>query len=186
MLCPWIFTKQTDASGLIYFGRRYYDPRIGRFITSDPLGMVDGLNEYIYCHNDPVNAVDLWGLCGERPWWADILSYLTLVGAEMQNGAMTNMQDLFGLIGFGSGAYANVGLIPKGIGYSNEDFIQGGRVAYEWANQYGSGIKYYSFAKLGRIGSGLSIASAAMLGWTIGDTINAYYWGYFDYKEKCK
>jgi len=28
-------TKETDASGLVYFGARYYDPSIGRFITQD-------------------------------------------------------------------------------------------------------------------------------------------------------
>ena len=37
--------------------------RLGRFITPDPLGMVDGPNDYIYANNDPVNLVDLWGLC---------------------------------------------------------------------------------------------------------------------------
>ncbi|MFH0855434.1 MAG: RHS repeat-associated core domain-containing protein [Candidatus Omnitrophota bacterium] len=56
-------TKEMDASGLIYFGARYYDPRIGRFISADPSGMTDGPNLYVYCKNDPVNAVDLWGLC---------------------------------------------------------------------------------------------------------------------------
>ncbi|MCL0068797.1 hypothetical protein M1N42_03545 [Thermodesulfovibrionales bacterium] len=36
---PYRFsTKEYDSrSGLIYFGARYYDPRIGRFITPDPL-----------------------------------------------------------------------------------------------------------------------------------------------------
>ena len=26
--------------------------------------MVDGANMYLYCGNDPVNLVDVWGLCG--------------------------------------------------------------------------------------------------------------------------
>lgn len=55
-------TKETGGSGLIYFGARYYDSRIGRFITRDPSGMSDGPNLYLYCLNNPVNAVDLWGL----------------------------------------------------------------------------------------------------------------------------
>ena len=54
-------TKEADASGLIYFGARYYDPAIGRFITQDPLG-IDDENAYAYCYNDPVNSVDLYGL----------------------------------------------------------------------------------------------------------------------------
>jgi len=56
-------TKQADATGLVYFGARYYDPRIGRFITQDPTGMADGPNLYIYCLNNPVNFIDAWGLC---------------------------------------------------------------------------------------------------------------------------
>ncbi len=56
-------TKQMDASGLVYFGARYYGPVAGRFITQDPMGMVDGPNLYTYCCNDPVNCKDLWGLC---------------------------------------------------------------------------------------------------------------------------
>ncbi len=140
----------------------------------------------MYVNNNPVNFVDPWGLCKEKTWGEKFQLYLTLVGAEMEKGAMTNMQDIFGFIGVGSGAYANVGLIPKSIGYSNENFLQGGRTAYEWANQYGSGIKYYSAAKLGARGTWLSVGSAIMLGWTVGDTINAYYWGALDYQEKCK
>jgi len=99
---------------------------------------------------------------------------------------MTNMQDIFGLIGVGAGAYANIGLIPKAIGYSNKNFLRGGRIAYRWANQYGRGIKFYSFTKLGVFGSFLAIVSAAMLGWTVGEVINAYYWGYQNYKQIIK
>ncbi|MCX5709331.1 MAG: RHS repeat-associated core domain-containing protein, partial [Candidatus Omnitrophica bacterium] len=44
---------------------RYYDPKIGRFITADPLGMVNGPNLYTYCLNDPINWIDPWGLCVE-------------------------------------------------------------------------------------------------------------------------
>jgi RHS repeat-associated protein len=64
-------TKEQDRTGFIYFGARYYDPRIGRFLTPDPSGMTDGPNLYLYCLNDPVNAVDLWGLCKDKkePWW---------------------------------------------------------------------------------------------------------------------
>jgi RHS repeat-associated protein len=66
-------TKELDPSGLVYFGQRYYDPSIGRFITPDPLGMVDGPNMYLYCANDPVNLVDWWGLCKEKSWRKIIL-----------------------------------------------------------------------------------------------------------------
>ncbi len=54
-----------QQSGLVYFGARYYDVGIGRFITPDPLGMVDGPNGYLYCSNDPLNYIDAYGLSGE-------------------------------------------------------------------------------------------------------------------------
>ncbi|MBI4846532.1 MAG: hypothetical protein HY810_08735 [Candidatus Omnitrophica bacterium] len=62
-------TKEYSAdTGLIYFGARYYNPLLGRFITPDPLGMVDGTNLYLYCQNDPVNLIDAWGECWTDMW----------------------------------------------------------------------------------------------------------------------
>jgi RHS repeat-associated protein len=47
---------------LYYFGARYYNPFLGRFITEDPVaGLADmpqTLNPYAYCLNDPLNYVD--------------------------------------------------------------------------------------------------------------------------------
>jgi RHS repeat-associated protein len=64
---PYAYTgREYDPEiGLYYYRNRYYDPRIGRFITQDPLGMVDGPNLYTYVNNNPVNWVDPWGLCVE-------------------------------------------------------------------------------------------------------------------------
>jgi RHS repeat-associated protein len=68
---PYQFqTKQfSSAIGLVHFGFRSYNPAIGRFITADPLGFVNGPNVYVYVGNDPTNWIDPWGLCGEKPWW---------------------------------------------------------------------------------------------------------------------
>jgi len=52
---------QTDAdTGLVLMGHRYYDSRIGRFLTQDPAG--DGGNWYAYAGNDPVDNTDPSGL----------------------------------------------------------------------------------------------------------------------------
>ena len=56
----------SPATGLYYFGSRWYDPSIGRWRTPDPMGFVDGMNRYAYVRNNPVNLVDPLGLCGER------------------------------------------------------------------------------------------------------------------------
>ncbi len=50
-------------TGLLRFGIRDYHPRIGRFLTRDPLLFRGGsVNLYAYVLNDPVNLVDRTGL----------------------------------------------------------------------------------------------------------------------------
>jgi RHS repeat-associated protein len=63
-------TKEfSSATGLAYFGFRYYNPNTGRWLSQDPLGMVDGPNLYAYVKNNSVNWIDLYGLFhfGKRP-----------------------------------------------------------------------------------------------------------------------
>ena len=64
---PWRFaSKRIDPeTGWVYFGRRYYDPEIGRWITPDPVSFADGANLYAYLHHNPLNAYDAYGLSGE-------------------------------------------------------------------------------------------------------------------------
>jgi RHS repeat-associated protein len=57
-------------TGLHYNLHRYYDPKIGRYLNSDPLE--DGLNFYTYCYNNPINLVDPSGLCAAKNAWNDL------------------------------------------------------------------------------------------------------------------
>ncbi|MES2369766.1 MAG: RHS repeat-associated core domain-containing protein [Pseudomonadota bacterium] len=50
--------REPDATGMIYYRARYYDPTLGRFISRDPAGMPDGVNRYAYVGGDPVNRTD--------------------------------------------------------------------------------------------------------------------------------
>jgi RHS repeat-associated protein len=54
--------KELDRTGLYYYGARYYDPEIGRFITADPTVQrpfdPQDLNRYAYCRNNPLNFAD--------------------------------------------------------------------------------------------------------------------------------
>lgn len=63
---PWHYaSKRLDPeTGFIYFGRRYYFPSTGRWITADPLGFDAGPNLYAYVLNNPLSHVDLYGLFG--------------------------------------------------------------------------------------------------------------------------
>lgn len=57
--------RKDNETGLIYFGKRYYDPRIGRWISPDPLGEIDGPNVYAYVHNNPLTYEDHLGYASE-------------------------------------------------------------------------------------------------------------------------
>ncbi|MBU4262773.1 MAG: hypothetical protein KKC76_13030 [Proteobacteria bacterium] len=92
-------------SGLIYFGARFYDPEVGRFLSADsftwgpddvrqsPYGQTgeilsdygahqpDYLNSYVYCLNNPVNLVDLNGNQPTSIWQTlgTILGWISIV-----------------------------------------------------------------------------------------------------------
>ncbi|PYD92717.1 RHS repeat protein [Pseudomonas syringae pv. pisi] len=57
--------KERDASGLYYYGFRYYAPWLQRWINPDPAGAVDGLNLYTMVRNNPAACVDPSGLAGD-------------------------------------------------------------------------------------------------------------------------
>jgi RHS repeat-associated protein len=48
-------------TGLYYYRARYYDPKMGRFISEDPIGFDTGPNFYSYVENNPVVYVDPFG-----------------------------------------------------------------------------------------------------------------------------
>ena len=64
-------TKYTDdETGLVYYGHRYYEPELGRFINRDPIEEDGGLNLYGFVGNDPVNFYDYLGMILWIPLWA--------------------------------------------------------------------------------------------------------------------
>jgi RHS repeat-associated protein len=61
-----------EETGLHYNYLRDYDPKTGRYVTSDPVGLAGGVNPYAYVGNDPLGAVDPLGL-----YEVDIHYYMT-------------------------------------------------------------------------------------------------------------
>ena len=51
-----------EVTGLTYFGGRYYDPQVARFMSVDPVAFVDdntmSFNRYLYVNNNPYKYVD--------------------------------------------------------------------------------------------------------------------------------
>jgi RHS repeat-associated protein len=54
--------ERDEETGLCYFGARYYDPAIGRWISADPIGGQAGVNLYVFVRNNPARYRDPVGL----------------------------------------------------------------------------------------------------------------------------
>lgn len=54
--------QERDATGLYYYGFRYYMPWCQRWLSADPAGIADGLNLYAMVGGNPVGYIDLQGL----------------------------------------------------------------------------------------------------------------------------
>ncbi|WP_377101707.1 RHS repeat-associated core domain-containing protein [Rugamonas violacea] len=69
--------QYADAeSGLFYNIHRYYDPRGGRYLTPDPIGLAGGEDGYAYVGGNPLTATDPLGLfkIDETFFWSKDLS----------------------------------------------------------------------------------------------------------------
>jgi insecticidal toxin complex protein TccC len=58
--------KERDATGLYYYGLRYYVAWLQRWLSPDPAGIIDGLNQFCFVGNNPLNFIDHSGLTRRR------------------------------------------------------------------------------------------------------------------------
>ena len=70
--------ERDDESGLYYHGARYCAPWLGRWASSDPLGIKSSLNSYEYCHGSPSNIFDP---DGKEGFWHNAWEVTKGVGA---------------------------------------------------------------------------------------------------------
>ena len=76
ILSPWRYaSKRIDPElSLINFGKRYYVPESGRWLTTDPAGFIDSVNLYQYLLNNPFSYYDPDGqfLQLVAPWFTTV------------------------------------------------------------------------------------------------------------------
>ncbi|WP_434148016.1 RHS repeat-associated core domain-containing protein [Methylocaldum gracile subsp. desertum] len=107
--------REPDATGLIYYRARYYDPAIGRFTQRDPAGFADGLNLYAYVGNNPVSFTDPLGLSKVSPnlvspsAFAGASERISAIGAEFKSLARDVLQLPQVQLTVGAGAVAAAG-----------------------------------------------------------------------------
>jgi len=89
-------SKSADSSGLVYYGYRYYNPEIGRWLSRDPIKEKGGNNLFCMSFNNLINYHDYLGLVGVI--WDEIDRFKDPV-----TGADINNINLVGLTGFYEG-----------------------------------------------------------------------------------
>jgi RHS repeat-associated protein len=110
-------------TGFNHNGFRNYIPALGRYLESDPIGLVGGMNRYAYVSGNPLKSIDPLGLCELGDWLAEQVQELLgpsaankaqMIGAEegSATAAALEAQEAFGEAG---AAFALGGIIEKDV-----------------------------------------------------------------------
>jgi RHS repeat-associated protein len=100
---------------LFYNVFRDYDPDLGRYVQSDPIGLLGGVNTYAYAHANPVTALDFWGLFWQYSQSTGQMSHVDdQTGVETPAGTGYSGQVGIGLNNPLLSDIPNIGPIPEG------------------------------------------------------------------------
>ena len=100
-------------TGLSYNYFRDYDPSTGRYVESDPIGLVGGMNRYAYVFGNPTSRFDFYGLrpldeCTKeflKPFFPDLDLDLIDIHSGSALGSLINLVGDFTAITLGSDIY---------------------------------------------------------------------------------
>ena len=98
-------------TGLHYNWNRYYDPVTGRYSTSDPIGLLGGINMYAYVEGNPVGYIDPTG-----EFIPQALGFAFGAGLEYLTNPCAKPSDIFlaGVIGALGGGISKTAFLRYG------------------------------------------------------------------------
>ncbi len=180
--------KELDAStGLYYYGARYYDPQLGRFISADTIVQApydpQSLNRYSYCNNNPINYVDPTGNSWWKSFWHSFVGsfvggVVTALAMVFSGGSLAPMAPfIFGgvsgaVTGGLSGGWQGA-LIGAGMGLATAGAaVYGGSVAVAGLLAAGVGFSY-ARGGLGGVGNFAAGLAGSIIGGTAGFNVGS-------------
>jgi RHS repeat-associated protein len=159
-------------SGLYYYGYRFYDPHLQRWINRDPIGEAGGMNLYVFVGNNGLFWVDANGL-----HWTDYIpSFLTDPGtvnfsAGMGDVLSFNLTKHFrnhfnydDMVDPCSGAYT----AGKWTGIAESAAMGFGRIAYAGAAKAGSIMLAQEGATAANAAEAIALRNALKTGFNLG------------------
>jgi len=119
---------EETANGILFYGARWYEPEIGRFLSVDPVGFqennVFSFNRYSYANNNPYRYTDPDGNAVETAW--DVFNIglgITSLSVNLVSGNIGGAAlDAVGIVA--DTAAALTPFVPGGAG----SYIRAGRV----------------------------------------------------------
>jgi len=127
--------ERDEETGLEYHSARYYLPWLGRWLSSDPIGITGGVNAFTYCLNNPVCKSDTNGMQSApareevspiqlTPLLTEI-SPLNVSGHIQFHNLLSSNISVSGKLGLATGIRTSFGLNIPSLGLNTSGFADG-------------------------------------------------------------